>query len=170
MQRGKKQITAFGLSILVALPLLLPLGTLIKQKILQFQRKHRFETEQLQTIAIKADQIYWIKPGREVLIAGKLFDVADFKSSGDKIILTGFFDQREDKLVKDIKELEKGKPNSNSPVNQLAVKFLFSPTYQEATGFLIQNNWQIVAREFAVYSESVFSISYPIASPPPKAC
>jgi len=170
MQLGKKQITALGLSILVALPLLLPLSTLIKQKELQFQRKQRFETEQLQTIAIKADKIYWIKPGIEVLIAGELFDVEDFKISGTDIILTGFFDQREDKLVKDIKNLEKGKPNSNSPVNQLAVKFLFSPKYQETTGLLIQNNWQIVAREFAVYTESIFSISYPIASPPPKAC
>lgn len=170
MQRGKKQTTALGLFILVALPLLLPLGALIKQKILQFQRRERFETEQLQTITIKADKIYWIKPGKEVLIAGELFDVEDFKSSGTDITLSGFYDQQEDKLVKDIKELEKGKPNSNSPVNHFAVKFLFSPKYQEPTGLLIQNNWQLVTRQFPVYTETVFSMAYPTASPPPKAC
>lgn len=166
----KKQTTALGLLLLVALPLLLSVFIFLKQNILQNQRKQRFETEQLQTITVSSENINWEKPGKEVLINGKLFDVKSFKTSGTNIVLTGFYDHKEDNLVKHIKDLSQQKNNSSGPADQLVVKFLFCANYKEPITFSIQNNWQIIARKFPVFTEAVSSMSYPAVAPPPKYC
>lgn len=166
----KKQTTALGLLLLVALPLLLSVFIFLKQNILQNQRKQRFETEQLQTITVSSENINWEKPGKEVLINGKLFDVKSFKTSGTNIVLTGFYDHKEDNLVKHIKDLSQQKNNSSGPADQLVVKFSFCANYKEPITFSIQNNWQIIARKFPVFTEAVSSMSYPAVAPPPKYC
>lgn len=170
MQLLKKQTTALGLLLLVALPLLLSVCIFVKQNILQSQRKQRFETELLQTITVSSENINWEKPGKEILINGKLFDVKSFKTSGPNIVLTGFYDHKEDNLVKHIKDLSQQKNNSRGPADQLAVKFLFCANYKESITFSIQNNWQIIACKFPVYAEAVSSMSYPAVAPPPKYC
>lgn len=170
MQPLKKQITALGLLLLVALPLLLSVCIFVKQSLLQNQRKQRFETEELQTVTVSSKKINWVKAEKEILIDGKLFDVKSFKTSGSNIVLTGFYDHKEDNLVKHIKNLSQQKNDSNDSANQLAVKFLFCPTYKEPITFSLQNNWQIVAHKFPVYTEVISSMAYPTIAPPPKYC
>ncbi|HEX2682290.1 MAG TPA: hypothetical protein VHL77_00055, partial [Ferruginibacter sp.] len=77
-----KNITALGLLLLVALPLILSVGIFVKQKIVQFQRTERFKTEHLQTISLAAEKIFWVKRGKEILLHGKLFDVKSYRISG----------------------------------------------------------------------------------------
>ena len=170
MQPAKKQITALGLLLLVALPLLLSVCIYLKQTILQNQRKQRFETEQLQTITVLCEKTVWVKAEKEILIDGKLFDVRSFKTSGPNIVLTGFYDNKEDHLVKHIKNVNQQKNDTNGLANQLAVKFLFCPNYKESITFSIQNNWQIVVRKFPVYSDVISNMTYPTIAPPPKYC
>lgn len=166
----KKQFTAFVMLLLVALPVFLSVGFYIKQKLVQQQRTQRFKTELLKTVTVKADKINWIEVGREILVEGKLFDVKSFKISGNNILLTGFFDDKEEKLVKHIGDIEQQKSKSGSPLNQLAVKFLFLPNYKETATFPIQNNWQIIVSQFPEYTESTSTMSYPAVAPPPKYC
>jgi len=85
-------------------------------------------------------------------------------------VLTGFYDHKEEKLVKHIEEVEQQKNRSESPFGQLAVKFLFVANYKETLTFSIQNNWQNITGRFPVYTESIASMSYPTVSPPPKNC
>ena len=65
MQPLKKQITAFGLLLLVTLPLVLSVCFFVKQNILQNQRNQRFETEELQTFTVSSENISWEKAGVE---------------------------------------------------------------------------------------------------------
>lgn len=170
MQSLKKQIIALGLLLLVALPLVVSVCIFLKQTVLQNQRKQRFETEELQTITVSSEKVNWVKPEKEILIEGKLFDVKSFKASGTNVVFTGFYDHKEDNLVKHIKGLNQQKNDSNGPANRLAVKFLFCPTYKEPITFSIQNNWQIIARKFPVYAEVISHMTYPTIAPPPKYC
>lgn len=170
MRPAKKQIMTLILLLLTAFPLFLSVGLVIKQKIIQFHREERFESEFLQTITVSAEKIFWIKPGKEILANGKLFDVESFKISGSTITLTGFFDGKEEKLVKDIGDINQQKKDSKSPLNHLAIKFLFYPKYNHVNNFLIHNNWQIIAGHYPVYTEAISWLSHPITSPPPKYC
>lgn len=170
MRSVKKQTTALTLLMLTALPLFFAAGIFIKQTVLQQQIRQRFETETLQTINISATDIVWVKPGKEILNNGKLFDVKSFKTLGIIVELTGFYDHKEDKLVNQIKRLIEKKEDSSNPVNQLVVKFLFYPKNSELNIFSIQNNWEIVKHQFPVYSEVITSLVYPAPVPPPKFC
>jgi hypothetical protein len=166
----KKQLTAFGLLLLVALPLVLSVCMFVAQKTLQSQRQNRFTTEQIQTVVISAEKFAWVQDEKEVLINGRLFDVKSIKKLGQTLELTGFFDHKEDRIVKHLKNTEQQKNNSNSLLNQLTFNFIFLPNYKETTTFSIQNNWQFIASSFPSYTESVTSMAYPAIVPPPKCC
>lgn len=163
----KKQVTAFGMLLLVAAPLFFSVGIFLKQQLLRSEREKRFGTELPQTISLKPEDIKWIKISKEIEINGKLFDVKSFKVTGDKVVFNGFFDSKEDKLVKLGKAAEQQK---NKSQNQQLAKFLFLPNFKEPVSFIVQNNWQTVLSQFPKYTESIADISFPIASPPPKYC
>lgn len=166
----KKQLAAFALLLLVALPVFLSVSFCIKQQLVQHQREQRLKTEVIETITVDAEKIDWIETGKEIQVDGKLFDVKSFKISGNHIVLTGFFDSKEVKIVNHIVDIEQQKSKSGSPINQLVVKFLFLPNYKESTTFSIQNNWQIIVSQFPVYTESLSIMPYPAVAPPPKYC
>jgi hypothetical protein len=166
----KKRLTVLGLLLLVALPLFFSAFTFIQQQIIRHQRINRFKTELLETITIKAEKVTWIDEGEEIEVDGNLFDVKSFKKTGNNIVFTGFYDYKEEKLVKHLDELEQQKSKSGSPLNQLTVKFLFFPNYKEHITFSIQNNWQIIVNRYPVYSECIFNMVYPAVIPPPKYC
>jgi len=166
----KKQITALGFLLLIAFPLFLSVGIVIKQRIVQNQRRERFESEFIQTITVKAEKVYWTKAGKEILVTGRLFDVESYRVSGDVLVLTGFYDHMEEKLVKHIRDLIDKKSDSRNSSNFLAIKFLFYPKYTEANNFQVLNNWKNIDRQFPVYEEILAEHTYPAPSPPPKCC
>ena len=129
MHQGFKKISTFGLVLLITLPLVFTVVILVKQKIVQLQRNARFDKEILQTVIVINEKNYWVKPGKEILLDGKLFDVKSFKTAGNKTSLTGFFDHKEDKLVKRIVELARHKNKSGNPFNNLVIPFLFFPFF-----------------------------------------
>ena len=170
MYQGQKQLTAFGLLLLLAIPLFFTVGIIVKQKIIQQQQQERLESESLQTITISTENLHWIKPQKEALVDGKLFDVRSFKKEEDHISLTGFFDSREDKLVQNIKDLVHQKNRSEGPFSELALKFLLVPVYSEPTSFSLHESWQIVDRQFSTYSEVVVTGFGPATIHPPEYC
>ena len=170
MYQAQKKITAFGLLLLTEIPLFFSVGIIVKQKVLQYQRNERLETEYLQTITVSAKDFHWIKPQKEALLDGKLFDVKSFKIEGNKISLTGFFDSKEDNLVQNIKDLVHQKNRSDGPFSELALKFLLSPLYSEPTFFSLQDSWRIVARQFSTYTEVAVIGFGPATTHPPEYC
>jgi len=156
MLTKKKQITVLGLLLLVALPLLFSAGILLKQQLLQHQRMQRFKTELLETVTVNAGNIVWVKAGKEIKIDGKLFDVKSFKVIGANIIFTGFFDHKEDQLVQQISKLGKQKNQSQNPLGQQAIKFLFISVYFCYNEFTIDGgNWQLVSQQYQPFFEII---------------
>ncbi len=152
----KKQIAAFVLLLLVAMPLVLLSVLFLKQKIVHYQREQRFETEHLQTVIISAQNPSWVKQEKEILISGKLFDVKSIKKIGSNLLLTGFFDNKEDKLKKGIVNLAQHKNEPGNPLSQSVIKFLFFPalnSQQEITGDSC--NWRFVSQTYRRFSEKI---------------
>jgi len=125
MHPVKKITTAFSLLFLLAIPVLFSITMLLKQKVMHYQRDKRMAHEVLQTIDVITKNIIWIKPDKEVLIAGKMFDVKSFKTIGNSTSITGHFDEKEDVLIEQIVKLTGHKNQSGSPFKQPVIKFLF---------------------------------------------
>jgi len=165
MHLNSKKITASGLLLLVAIPIFFSLGILVKQKILHLQREKKFEKETLQTVVVSAAEIYWVKQDKEILLDGKLFDVKSYSTTGNKISLLGFFDDKEDKLVQQIVEREKQKSESGNPLN--AAKFLFFPVYITQNEISFEGSWKLLSRQFCAFNEMIpVSPGYPVIHPP----
>lgn len=166
----QRKVTALGLLLLVAMPLFFSAGLMVKQKALRIQRRARLEREVLETITLRADKVHWIKPGKEILVDGKMFDVKSYRSLNGKISFTGFFDKEEDKLIGRINQLTEQKKEDKSPLTQFAVKLLFAPVYTEPVPLSVQDPWHAITRHFVTYSEEILPGFHPLHIPPPKHC
>ena len=155
MYRCKKIITAFGLLLILATPLFFSAWVLIKQQIVQSQRNEKFSKEILQNITVSSSAIYWVKPQKEILFNGKLFDVKSYTKNGSNISLTGFFDHKEDKLVQQIVKLALQKNQSGNPFNQPAIKFLFFPAYVFQHETRSELNWKYISQPYPQYEEVI---------------
>lgn len=153
MRQGFRKISVVGLALLIAMPLVFTAGILVKQKIIQFHRKERLETEQLQTISIAAENIRWVKKGKEILVDGKLFDIKHLEKKNNKMIFTGFFDNEEDGLYDQLNKTAKDK-NRPSPFTTV-VSFLLTPYYNEPLSGNFPLNWQLHSKEYFTYTEKI---------------
>ncbi len=167
MYKGFRKISVIGLMLLIATPLVFTIGILVKQKIIQFQRRERLETEQLQTIILAAENIHWVKKGKEILVTGKLFDVKHFEKKDSKMVFTGFFDKEEDSLYDQLNRMAKEK-NSPSPFTSV-VSFLLTPYYNEPVSNHFQLTWQPHSKEYFTYSEKIPSFPVSDITHPPAA-
>jgi len=158
-----------GLLLVMAIPLCFCAGILLKQKILQLKRKARFETEMMQTISVLPNQLHWVKKGKEAKVDGKLFDVESFSVSNNKIILTGFFDHKEESLEEQLRELAEEHNDASSPFHTLSItKIIFAPVYSEPGYQSVQCPWQVIQRPLYAYSEIVPHLPRSAETPPPK--
>jgi hypothetical protein len=155
MYRCKNIITAFVLLLILAIPLFFSVSVLVKQQIAQSQRNEKFSKEILQTITVSSSAIYWVKPEKEILFDGKLFDVKSYSKNGSSISLTGFFDHKEDKLVQQIVNLALQKNQSGSPLSQPAIKFLFFPAYAIQHEINAGLNWKYISQPYHQYDEVI---------------
>ena len=171
MYQAHRKITASGLLLLLAIPLFFTVGIIVKQKIIRYQRDKRLDTELLQTVTVSVENLLWIKPRKEILLDGKLFDVKSFKTEGNKISLTGFFDSEEDELVENIKDLVHQKNRSDAPFSQMALKFLLAPVYSDPSIFSFQDSWRIITRQFSTCRKEMAVTGFGLAPiHPPEYC
>jgi hypothetical protein len=118
-----KKFIGLMLLIVLAAPVLFYVSYFIQQKIVQAQMKEALEQKMLQTITLKSADVKWIKPNKEILIQGELFDIKNYKTIGDKIIFTGLYDKAETKLALDFAKNLKKKNNQNNAENILKIYF-----------------------------------------------
>ena len=168
MCRLKKIITAYVLLLILAIPLFFSVLVLVKQQIAQSQRNEKFSKEILQTITVSTSAIYWVKPEKEILFNGKLFDVKSYTKNGNSLSLTGFFDHKEDKLVQQIVKLALQKNQSGSPFSQPAIKFLFFPAFAIQHEINAELNWKYISQPYHQYDEVIPTA--PCSSPVHPPC
>lgn len=136
-----------------AIPLFYSVSVLVKQQIVQSQRNEKFSKEKLQTITVSSSAIFWVKPGKEILYQGKLFDVKSYITKDGNISLTGFFDHKEDKLVQQIVKLAMQKNKSDHPLNQQVIEFLFFQAFIIQHDLCSDISWKSVSRQYHRFDE-----------------
>ena len=82
----------------MALPLALTSFLQLKQLYVQWEMLEQLEQKELLTLTADSKDIQWIRQGRECMVQGRLFDVKFEKKNGNRITLTGLYDEREKEL------------------------------------------------------------------------
>jgi hypothetical protein len=165
----KKKTLAFIVLLAVTAPILFFSGFLVKQLLIQHEMEEKLETASLQTISIDVTAIQWLKKNKEAVIDGKSFDVKTYNISGNKIILTGLFDDEEDNLNNQLKDFIQQKNGANDPSSSTVIKFLFPPLYNNTAASTDQLVWQNVPHHFMPYkAEKVVEKYLSSDIPPPR--
>jgi ribosomal protein S20 len=125
------------------------------------------ETQQLTTITVQANEIQWVKEGKECILKGELFDVKNMIVSNDKIILKGLFDDEEKRIKKSIDDNAKNEQQSNK-LQQLVKLFSIAVTNTETeklTPFFVG------MKKTTPFINTFYTTPFPdYSSPPPKIC
>ncbi len=119
----RKNITALMLLAVMSAPLLISVYQLLRQQYLQHQMKEQLEKAALETFIIPANELQWVKKGREILLNGHFFDVKSITRSGNSFIVKGLFDQKETAIAKKI-EQQADAGNKNNGYTKTALQFL----------------------------------------------
>lgn len=155
MRSIKNKITAVGLVLLLTIPLLFTIINLLQQKAIQINSRLQLSIKKNETITLNKEKVYWLKKGKEVLIDGHFFDVKAFKIEGDMVLLTGYFDQKEDQLVNQIRHIFKQKKDADSPLNQSAAQFLFFPIFSHAVAISAETSWHFKTTQYPFFIEAL---------------
>lgn len=168
MNGNLKKITGWSLLLLAAAPLLLITGFFIKQQHLQHEMEERMERSALHTIHASVQNIVWVKPGKEVEVGGRLFDVKSFTISGNTITLTGLYDHEEQVLKSDLLKLFSDKKNSTTPLSHLVLKFFTITAVHDYYSVIPQVTETAVSNKFIVYADALASRVRAVVTPPPN--
>jgi hypothetical protein len=164
---AKKYISFFFLSIFL-IPVLLPPCIFLNQQFIQHAMLEQLEAGNMETIFVKKSNIRWVRPGKEIEIKGKLFDVKNMVMHDDYYELKGLFDEKEAMLMKVLKKLQHQPHNSPgqiafAKVNATVLFFEDSNEFNFST-ISICNNLFASTGEIALQS-----FISELISPPPEA-
>ena len=149
----------------MSVPVFLSVKFILKEILIEQEVEKKMKTEVLQSVSIAKSGIIWIKPGKEILLDDKLFDVKYFESANDIIILTGFFDNEETELMSELKKYAEVNDKEN-PFSELAFKFQFSPLYHSHTEMSCFTNWHYISNQYHSFISTLpvtpcFSFTHP---------
>lgn len=166
-QLAKKISILILLAVLLA-PLCYPLVFKIRQHAIRQRMKEKLAKEILVHIDLPASDIIWVKPGKEIVVNGRMFDIHSLKYSNDGIVhITGLYDEEETVLKRNLRETQKkNDTQKNKQLTQLLQQILAIPSSLPATaykfeiksGHLYPSNDNIVPSPFKI-----------ILTPPPKS-
>lgn len=83
-------------------PLLFIVCSLIHQQWAKWEMTERLETSRLTTLTIAEKNLHWIKPGKEILINGRLFDIKSSVTRNGICYIKGLYDEEETAIVQHI--------------------------------------------------------------------
>ena len=79
----------------------------------------------LQTLTLSNADVKWVKKNKEILVEGKYFDVKHFKIKGNQIVVTGFYDTKENALSKEIAGVFKTNEHQKQLLSQVVFLMFF---------------------------------------------
>ena len=168
MYKTSKKITASGFLFLLALPLLLSLFIVIRQKAIQHEAHERLEKTLLQKITLPLDKLHWVEKEREVLIDGKLFDVKSYQVFGNQVQLTGLFDIAETELAKQLTGMMEHEDGDGSLFNQAVLKLLILPLYFSPDNVEVNKQSDLISSFYFPYSEPLTDAPVHALNQPPR--
>ncbi len=100
MKPSIKKITSLFLILLGFTPLLFVIIFSIRQHSIRHRMKEKMENQSLQSITIDDNAIHWAKPGKEIWVKGKMFDIKSIAHKNGLTTFYGLFDDDETLLKK----------------------------------------------------------------------
>jgi len=135
-----RTITVAVLFVCILVPVVTPVCLQIKQLYIQHEMLEKMEKTALISIRVKSNNIQWIKPGKECVIAGEMFDVKQIKQEGDELLLTGLYDVKEKELKKLAAAHSQEKSKQSRYTIQLLTLVLTTPENFNLQPVLVVNN------------------------------
>lgn len=118
-----RKITAAFLLVLVLAPISFMFVFQVRQQAIQRRMKEKLEDQLLQVIVLNEDNIHWFKPGKEIVLQDRFFDVKHIEHLPDgNARLTGLYDEEETVLVERLKQTQD--EESDNSTQQLVSFFL----------------------------------------------
>lgn len=151
-----------------ATPVLVITGFLVKQKVIQRRMSERLEKTPLQTITADIAEVRWVKKNKEVEVHGRMFDVKKFQVNGNKITLTGLYDNEEHALKKELAGLHKQKKDNSAPIKQLVLKFLNASAINEIYSAVEFYTGKNTVKEYFPYKDDLVNRFIRVITPPPN--
>lgn len=128
--------------------------------------KEKLEAQYLLTITLNKKDVHWFKKNKEIKIGDHLFDVKEWYTRGDYVILKGLYDKEEDALHAQLAGLQKN--NADNKSTAALTQFLFIPLFFETqSSEVIFSGKLIKANSF--YFALLPDLNLPGHFPPPKA-
>ncbi len=159
-----RTITAACLLIGISVPLLSPVLLQLKQLHVQHEMIEKLEKESLLTIRVKTASIQWVKPKKECVLNGEMFDIKRMQVVGDETILTGLYDEKE----KELKRMLRRQTDQESKQAQQVLQLFF------AVAAPVEASQQVLFVPESVKANALFRVSLyhspylGFQTPPPK--
>ena len=116
----KKLITLLLLAVMLA-PLTYNFFFQANQQHIQHRMKKQLEENRLHHLVLSKHDLHWVKPGREILVEDKMFDIKTIEyRENNTVFITGLFDHEETLLVR---QMQKDFEKENSRNNRQLVQF-----------------------------------------------
>lgn len=119
----------FFIGLVLAAWMAAPLNNLFfshQQKNIRQQMKKRLETEiGLVKLQIPTDSIYWVRPGKEIVYQGRMFDIKTLEVAGNISFIAGLYDEEEQWLHKKLAQ-QLGKEQNAQNQKLIKLIHLFS--------------------------------------------
>lgn len=162
MRKNQINIISFFFSTLLILPLLLVIFFQLWQYHLSETGTERMETESIQTITVKVEDVIWKEEGREVTIRGEYFDLVSWTLNNGTYTFTGVFDEEETAVNK---LLEKQNFSENIIIRLLIIGQCFASLI-----FFLLNDFKFTGkqRKFQYFFTGYKFLFLKIIAPPPR--
>lgn len=164
----KFTIATLFLLVLALAPVFYSLQFNIRQQNIRRRMKEQLEEKMLHTVLLNTRDIKWVRPGKEIMMNDRMFDVKSIAYNPDgSVTVTGLFDEEETVLVQ---QLQKQQEDNNTQGNQQLVKlfqqFLTLPEEaREGTDIVVRAGKPLFPDPHAALASTFKDI----LTPPPQA-
>ncbi len=132
--------------------------------------ERRMEQEKLVAFKLRSEEIVWHKPGKEIVLQGKLFDVKSIQRiSASEYLIAGLFDEQEQELHRtlnaEVQHRTKSGMNAGLVLAQFSIAYFACTVQQINTSCEVQ-----ISPEFnLVIASDLATNFFDVISPPPQA-
>ena len=120
MKTNQPKILSLFFILLGMLPLIFSLTVIVRKQQVLHRMKERMEKSLLHTIILEQDKVVWMKPGKEILVDGKMFDIKKTEETNGKIVFHGLYDEDETALKENVdNSMEKQRSSQQSLLSNL---------------------------------------------------
>ncbi len=159
---------ALPLALLVLLPFLFACWFHLEQFSIRREMQEKLKGRETETLRLPRESLVWYKPGKEILVNGRLFDVLRITPDGSQLLVYGLFDPKETQLqMKAIRLLhrqQEEKEGSLSILSKLLQQICALPEQHQLT-----NIPATLPSAFSIITTVVLpDRALPVTGPPPR--